>query len=74
MTETIAMTITDDGYRNIAGMLICNVLENVKTRRDWTIHDASFLTIGALKIARSLSDEDFALLISSIDERYNGGK
>lgn len=71
-SNTIEMKISHDGYRNMAGMFICNVLENVKTRKDWTIQDASFLLLGAMKIARSLPDDEFALLISSIDKRYNG--
>lgn len=67
---TVEMTITDDGYRYVAGMLIVNVLENVRTRKDWTIEDASFLIMGALRIARNLSDEEFNLLISSLEDRY----
>lgn len=69
--ETLEMTITDDGYRYIAGMLIVNVLENVRTRRDWTLGDASALIMGAMRIARNLSEAEFDLLISSLDEKYN---
>jgi len=47
-SKTLEMTITDDGYRYIAGMLVANVLENVRTRRDWTIGDASALIMGAM--------------------------
>ena len=70
-SKTLEMTITDDGYRYIAGMLIANVLENVRTRRDWTLGDASALIMGALRIARNLSEAEFDLLISSLEERYN---
>jgi hypothetical protein len=69
-SKTLEMTITDDGYRYVAGMLVVNVLENVKTRKDWTMEDASFLIMGALRIARNLSDEEFNLLISSLEGRY----
>jgi len=69
--NTVAMTITDDGYRYIAGVLFANVLENVRTRRDWTLGDASALIMGALRIARNLSEPEFDLLISSLEERYN---
>jgi len=41
-SKTLEMTITDDGYRYVAGMLVVNVLENVKTRKDWSMEDASF--------------------------------
>jgi len=34
--NTVAMTITDDGYRQIAEMTIINVLDNVKTNKDWS--------------------------------------
>ena len=71
-SKTLEMTITDDGYRYIAGMLIANVLENVRTRKDWTIDDASALIMGALRIARNLSNEEFNLLISSLEDRYSG--
>lgn len=71
-SKTLEMTITDDGYRYVAGMLIVNVLENVKTRKDWTMEDASFLIMGAMRIARNLSDEEFDLLISSLQDRYTG--
>ena len=70
-SKTLEMTITDDGYRYLAGMLIVNVLENVRTRKDWTMEDASFLIMGAMRIARNLSDEEFNLLISSLEDRYN---
>jgi hypothetical protein len=69
-SKTLEMTITDDGYRYVAGMLVVNVLENVRTRKDWTIEDASFLIMGAMRIARNLSDEEFNLLISSLEDRY----
>ena len=69
-SKTLEMTITDDGYRYVAGMLVVNVLENVKTRKDWSMEDASFLIMGALRIARNLSDEEFNLLISSLEGRY----
>lgn len=71
-SKTLEMTITDDGYRYVAGMLVVNVLENVKTRKDWTMEDASFLIMGAMRIARNLSDEEFDLLISSLQDRYTG--
>jgi hypothetical protein len=71
-SKTLEMTITDDGYRYVAGMLIVNVLENVRTRKDWTMKDASFLIMGAMRIARNLSDEEFNLLISEIENRYTG--
>ena len=70
-SKTLEMTITDDGYRYIAGMLIANVLENVRTRRDWTLGDASALIMGAMRIARNLPEAEFDLLISSLEERYN---
>ena len=70
-SKTLEMTITDDGYRYVAGMLIVNVLEDVRTRKDWTMEDASFLIMGAMRIARNLSDEEFNLLISSLEDRYN---
>jgi hypothetical protein len=70
-SKTLEMTITDDGYRYVAGMLIANVLENVRTRKDWTIGDASALIMGAMRIARNLSEAEFDLLISSLEERYN---
>jgi len=70
-SNTIRMNVSVEGYRNMAGLFICNVLENVKTRKDWTIRDASFLILGAMKVARSLPDDEFALLISSIEDRYN---
>lgn len=70
-SNTIRMNVSVEGYRNMAGLFICNVLENVKTRKDWTIRDASFLLLGAMKVARSLPDDEFALLISSIEDRYN---
>jgi hypothetical protein len=69
-SKTLEMTITDDGYRYVAGMLVVNVLENVRTRKDWSMEDASFLIMGALRIARNLSDEEFNLLISSLEGRY----
>ena len=69
-SKTLEMTITDDGYRYVAGMLIVNVLENVRTRKDWTMEDASSLIMGAMRIARNLSDEEFNLLISSLHDRY----
>jgi len=70
-SKTLEMTITDDGYRYVAGMLIANVLENVRTRRDWTLGDASALIMGAMRIARNLPEAEFDLLISSLEERYN---
>ena len=70
-SNTIRMNVSVEGYRNMAGLFICNVLENVKTRKDWTIRDVSFLILGAMKVARSLPDDEFALLISSIEDRYN---
>lgn len=70
-SKTLAMTITDDGYRYVAGMLVANVLENVRTRKGWTIGDASALIMGAMRIARNLSDEEFDLLILSLEKRYN---
>jgi hypothetical protein len=70
-SKTLEMTITDDGYRYVAGMLIANVLENVRTRKDWTIGDASALIMGAMRIARNLSEAEFDLLILSLEERYN---
>jgi len=69
-SKTLEMTITDDGYRYVAGMLVVNVLENVRTRKDWTIEDASFLIMGAMRIARNLSDEEFYLLIATLEDRY----
>ena len=39
-SKTLEMTITDDGYRYVAGMLVVNVLENVRTRKDWSMEDA----------------------------------
>jgi hypothetical protein len=71
-SKTLEMTITDDGYRYVAGMLVVNVLENVKTRKDWSMEDASFLIMGALRIARNLSDDEFNLLISTLEGRYSG--
>jgi len=70
-SKTLEMTITDDGYRYIAGMLISNVLENIKPRKDWAIGDATVLVLGAIKIARNLPEAEFDLLISSLEERYN---
>jgi hypothetical protein len=70
-SKTLEMTITDDGYRYIAGMLIANVLENIKPRKDWAIGDATVLVLGAIKIARNLPEAEFDLLISSLEERYN---
>jgi hypothetical protein len=70
-SKTLEMTITDDGYRYIAGMLISNVLENIKPRKDWATGDATVLVLGAIKIARNLSEAEFDLLISSLEERYN---
>ena len=70
-SKTLEMTITDDGYRYIAGMLISNVLENIKPRKDWATGDATVLVLGAIKIARNLPEAEFDLLISSLEERYN---
>jgi hypothetical protein len=69
--NTIAMTITDDGYREIAAMTIINVLDNVKVNKDWSKRDASLLIMGAMMIARHLSDDEFILLTSEIENRYN---
>ena len=44
--NTVAMTITDDGYRQIAEMTIINVLDNVKTNKDWSRKDAALLIMG----------------------------
>lgn len=71
-SKTLEMKITDDGYRYVAGMLVANVLENVRTRKDWTMEDASFLIMGAMRIARNLSEGEFDLLISSLHDRYTG--
>jgi len=69
--NTIAMTITDDGYREIAAMTIINVLDNVKVNKDWSKRDASLLIMGAMMIARHLSDDEFILLTSYVEGRYN---
>ena len=70
--NTIAMTINDDGYREIAAMTIINVLDNVKVNKDWSKRDASLLIMGAMMIARHLSDDEFILLTSEIENRYTG--
>ena len=69
--NTVAMTITDDGYRQIAEMTIINVLDNVKTNKDWSKHDASLLIMGAMMIVRHLSDDEFNLLTTYVEQRYN---
>lgn len=68
--NTVKMTITDDGYREIAAMTIINVLDNVKVNKDWSKHDASLLIMGAMMISRHLSDDEFILLTSEIEKRY----
>jgi len=70
--ETIAMTITDDGYREIAAMTVFNVIDNVKTHDDWSKYDASVLIMGAMMISRHLTDDEFNLLTSTIEKRYSG--
>lgn len=70
--NTIAMTITDDGYREIAAMTIINVLDNVETNEYWSKKDAALLIMGAMMIARHLSDDEFILLTSEVENRYTG--
>ena len=70
--NTLGMTITDDGYRHIAAMLIGNVVENVQTNEDWSRKDASFLIMGAMMIGRHLSDDEFILLTEAVEGRYSG--
>ena len=68
--NTIAMKITDDGYRQIAEMTIINVLDNVKSSKDWSKRDASLLIMGAMMIVRHLTDDEFYLLTHDIENRY----
>ncbi len=68
--KTVGMTITDDGYRQIAEMTIINVLDNVKTSKDWSKRDASLLIMGAMMIVRHLTDDEFILLTSYVEGRY----
>jgi hypothetical protein len=70
-SKTLEMTITDDGYRQIAEMTIINVLDNVKTSKDWSKRDASLLIMGAMMIVRHLTDDEFNLLTSYVEGRYN---
>jgi hypothetical protein len=69
--NTVAMTITDDGYRQIAEMTIINVLDNVKTNKDWSRKDAALLIMGAMMIVRHLTDDEFNLLTTYVEQRYD---
>lgn len=68
--ETLEMTITDEGSRNIAGLFIVNVLDNVKSRKGWTKGDACALIMEAVKIARYLPDDEYNAMVSRVKERY----
>ena len=68
--ETLKMTITDEGYRNIGELFFGNVLENVKSRKGWTKGDACALIMEAVKIARYLPDDEYNAMVSRIKKRY----
>jgi hypothetical protein len=73
-TQTKMMTITDDGYLHIAMMFSTNVIDAVRTRKDWGKDDASELLIGVLDIVRTMPDDNFELLKSNLKSRYDRGR
>jgi len=71
MSETLELTITNGGYVRIATTFVSNVVNNIKTTKDWGKDDAVQLLLSSLSIARNLPQEDFEVLISDLSKMYN---
>lgn len=71
MSETLELTITNNGYVRIATTFVSNVVNNIKTTKDWGKDDAIQLLLSSLSIARNLPQEDFEVLISDLSKMYN---